>query len=102
MTNKRRKNVFVKYGGRCYYCGDVLEYEDFHMDHIIPKAKGGRGIIENLVPSCCLCNLSKGELTVSEFRTRIENLNSDTRVKLFCKYREVIYEPIVFYFERRD
>ena len=99
FSNKRRNDVFEKCNGKCYYCGDHLDYDNFHMDHVIPKAKGGRGVIENLVAACCLCNLTKGDLTIPEFREKIENLNGDTRVELFCKYRDVVYNPIVFYFE---
>ncbi len=40
----------------CVYCGDPSE----HMDHVIPLARGGTHEIDNLVPACKACNLSKG------------------------------------------
>lgn len=40
----------------CVYCGAKSE----HMDHVIPLARGGDHNIDNLVPACAKCNLSKG------------------------------------------
>lgn len=40
----------------CLYCGDPAE----HVDHFIPLARGGTHTLDNLVPACAACNLSKG------------------------------------------
>ena len=42
-------------GGRCIYCGGPYE----HLDHVVPVSRNGADRIENLVPSCASCNLSK-------------------------------------------
>ena len=55
------KDVQAQYDhqqGRCYYC-DVLVYDDYHVDHVIPISKGGSNGPENLVISCPPCNRSK-------------------------------------------
>lgn len=39
----------------CTYCGRPHE----HTDHFVPLSKGGAHTVENLVPSCAECNLSK-------------------------------------------
>lgn len=44
-------------GGRCIYCGGPFE----HVDHLIPLSRGGAHAIQNLVPSCAHCNISKGD-----------------------------------------
>jgi 5-methylcytosine-specific restriction endonuclease McrA len=31
-----------------------------HIDHVIPIAKGGADILDNLKPSHAICNISKG------------------------------------------
>lgn len=54
-----------KYGQKCAYCG-VGPIE--HKDHVIPISKGGSDSIENIVPSCSACNLSKGAKTLEEWR----------------------------------
>lgn len=45
-------------GGRCWWCGESVEYRNIHRDHIIPVSKGGGGG-DNIVPSCAACNLKK-------------------------------------------
>lgn len=40
----------------CIYCGAPAE----HIDHCIPLSRGGEHNLENLVPSCAPCNMSKG------------------------------------------
>lgn len=46
-------------GGRCAYCHEPLP-AGFHVDHIIPLARGGAHSWENLVLACPTCNLRKG------------------------------------------
>ena len=40
----------------CAYCGA----EATTLDHVVPKARGGRNAEENLWPCCQSCNLAKG------------------------------------------
>lgn len=43
--------------GDCYYCGAPAQ----HADHFEPLARGGLHCVDNLVPACSPCNLSKGD-----------------------------------------
>lgn len=46
----------------CRYCGasPLKDKEvNLHIDHILPKAKGGENIEDNLVTSCSNCNQGK-------------------------------------------
>lgn len=45
--------------GKCYYCG-VKVGDTYHVDHVIPLARGGSNGPENLVIACPRCNTSKG------------------------------------------
>lgn len=47
---------------RCVYCqkSPTKRQRRLTFDHAIPLAKGGTHTIENLVPACLKCNLSKG------------------------------------------
>lgn len=56
-----------RYGGRCVYCGDLLNMS-WHIDHVIPTEKGGTNDESNLVTSCGKCNIRKGNRTIDEFR----------------------------------
>jgi len=48
----------------CQYCGKNPNEDDIklHIDHIIPKSKGGKDIAENLIVSCEECNLGKSDV----------------------------------------
>lgn len=46
------------FGHRCAYC--LMPVEKPQMEHVIPICRGGENTIDNVVPSCAPCNLSKG------------------------------------------
>ncbi len=52
-----RENVFKRDGFKCQYCGTEKELT---LDHLIPKAKGGKTSWNNLVTACKSCNSKKG------------------------------------------
>jgi hypothetical protein len=43
----------------CAYCDCELGKE-FHIDHVIPLARGGRDHPSNMVKACVKCNMRKG------------------------------------------
>jgi hypothetical protein len=49
----------------CAYCGKELSYLD-HIDHVIPRSKGGANDPDNLVSSCYRCNQNKAAHTPEE------------------------------------
>ena len=51
----------------CYYCKTSLKETDVHIDHKIPKSRGGTHKNENLVLSCKDCNHLKNDKTETEF-----------------------------------
>ena len=61
-----RRNVFLRDGYRCQYCGDRPSVADLNLDHVNPRPRGGRSTWENLVTSCRDCNLRKGRATPEE------------------------------------
>ena len=55
----------------CIYCGEPSE----HLDHVIPLSRGGTHEIDNLVPACAKCNVSKwAKLPVLEWNGRFSKL----------------------------
>jgi 5-methylcytosine-specific restriction endonuclease McrA len=55
-----RVQVFESSGGVCYLCGEVLTFEAFHIDHVIPIARGGSHTFDNLKAAHPSCNVRKG------------------------------------------
>lgn len=53
--------------GKCACCHVELSKVEFHLDHIIPLAKGGKHSDENMQLLCKPCNLSKSDRLPHEF-----------------------------------
>lgn len=51
--------MLQKQGRRCA-CGCTRLLFEFHIDHVIPLAKGGRHVLSNLQLLAPVCNLKKG------------------------------------------
>ncbi len=68
ITKQGVKNLFDYHGWCCYYC-DVQSVDPSVMtlDHVVPFARGGQNTIQNCVPACAACNISKKDQTESEF-----------------------------------
>lgn len=50
---------------RCAYCGTTRGL--FHLDHVVPRARGGPDDPSNLVDACERCNVSKSDRLPSEW-----------------------------------
>ena len=55
-----RSNVFLRDLYQCQYCTDTFEAKELTIDHVIPRAEGGRTVWENCVTACKPCNHKKG------------------------------------------
>lgn len=81
-----RRSLIRRDGTLCYYCqvemilpvegrftGITLELEVDPLlatiDHKIPRCRGGRKTLDNLVLCCNRCNKLKGHMTEEEFRS---------------------------------
>ncbi len=58
-----RKNIYLRDDFRCQYCAKKFSARDLTLDHIMPKAHGGRDTWENLVACCEPCNRFKADRT---------------------------------------
>jgi hypothetical protein len=61
-----RRNVYLRYSFRCQYCLATPGIEKLSLDHVIPRAKGGRLTWTNTVTACCDCNFRKGTHLVED------------------------------------
>lgn len=62
----RRIRVWKRDEGRCRFCGAGLTRNEFTLDHLLPKSKGGPDWDINLVVSCSSCNNTKGDKTIED------------------------------------
>ncbi len=59
-VNLSRQNIFRRDNHTCLYCGTK---ENLTIDHVFPKAQGGRDTWDNLATACQKCNSKKGNMT---------------------------------------
>ena len=55
-----RHEVYRRAGGSCGICSEPVDPANFHVDHIIPLARGGVHSYANTQPAHPLCNHRKG------------------------------------------
>lgn len=59
-STPKRRRIYKRDGGKCRYCEFAADIHYFHLDHIIPKSKGGNSHADNLTLACPECNMRKG------------------------------------------
>eukprot|EP01031_Cornospumella_fuschlensis_P022959 gene22959-27939_t len=64
VLNKR--NLCLRDNFQCQYCLRTLPPPELTMDHVIPKARGGRVAWDNIVCACFVCNYKKGSLGIED------------------------------------
>jgi 5-methylcytosine-specific restriction endonuclease McrA len=60
--------------GECYYCLQIVSFQELTMDHLVPLTRGGRSTRDNLVPSCKECNTRKKNMLPLEWEEYLETL----------------------------
>lgn len=61
VPQRLRRLVLKRAGERCEYCGlsQAGQEATFHIDHVLPRAAGGRTTPDNLALACVSCSLRK-------------------------------------------
>jgi 5-methylcytosine-specific restriction endonuclease McrA len=54
-----RRNVYLRDGHCCLYCGRRFAEEELNLDHVVPRDRGGVTSWENIVTACIRCNAQK-------------------------------------------
>ena len=61
-NNSIKLQLLWKYGNRCAICGKkIRNFSDLTVDHIIPRAKGGKNVLSNCQLAHKSCNASKND-----------------------------------------
>jgi len=74
-----RRNLFARDRNQCQYCGRNFPTSELSIDHVVPRAQGGRDTWDNLVCACVRCNAKKGGRTPEQ--ARIELIRKPVRPK---------------------
>jgi 5-methylcytosine-specific restriction endonuclease McrA len=66
-----RTNIYARDRNTCQYCGRNHARSQLNLDHVVPRAQGGRSTWENVVCSCVECNRRKGGRTPKQAAMRL-------------------------------
>jgi len=61
------KDMIKREGFKCFYCLKELQIDDFYLDHLTPRSKGGQNYKSNLITSCKTCNTKKNAIEPEKF-----------------------------------
>ena len=70
-STENKRKLFGKQEGKCNSCNDYFKIQNFEVDHIIAKSKGGTDHIDNLQLLCGHCNRVKGDRGMKYLRERL-------------------------------
>ena len=125
-----REAIKQMFGGRCAYCGVVLN-DKWHVDHVEPLGRQGGWVPSlgarpghyrftgkclnpeneregNYFPACPPCNINKADLPLEDWRTYLAERIVATLRRRSAHFRhaerftrvKVNEEPLLFWFER--
>ncbi len=79
-----RYEVLKRAKYRCELCGAHEDQIALHVDHIIPRAKGGSDDISNFQALCMTCNTNKRDTDDTDFRGVLQSYSERAEDCLFC------------------
>ena len=108
FSAKERQGLYVKWYGRCAYCGCEPDIKDMQIDHVQSLYwHNGSNDMDNLLPACRSCNHYKGTSTLENFRKNLERMpqvlmRDCVTYRIATRYGLVIpnEQKVIFYFEK--
>jgi len=66
-----RQNILARDRWTCQYCSEKVTTQEMTMDHVVPRAQGGKTEWENIVTCCGECNSKKADRTPQQAKMRL-------------------------------
>lgn len=89
FTFPSKRNILVREGFKCAYCGCALTMGSCTKDHVVPLSKGGRDVLLNVVASCWKCNNVKADRTPDQASMKLlvkpRELTDDEKIAVIVK-----------------
>ena len=79
-----RYEVLKRAKYRCELCGAHEDQAALHVDHIVPRAKGGSDELSNFQGLCVTCNTNKRDRDDTDFRGVLASYDDRETDCLFC------------------
>ncbi|NIP32047.1 MAG: HNH endonuclease [Candidatus Dadabacteria bacterium] len=81
-----RINIFRRDNDTCQYCETKFQKYDLTLDHVIPRALGGKSTWDNVVCCCVKCNRKKGGRTPDQAHMELLNTPKKPQWNLFSNF----------------
>ena len=85
VSGSIRYNVLKREKHRCELCGAHEDQVALHVDHIIPRSKGGPDDISNFQTLCMTCNTNKRDTDDTDFRGVLDSYSDRETGCIFCE-----------------
>lgn len=85
VSGSVRYNVLKRAKHRCELCGGHEDRVALHVDHIIPRSKGGADDISNFQALCMTCNTNKRDTDDTDFRGVLDSYSDRETGCIFCE-----------------
>ncbi|WP_199533423.1 HIT family protein [Rhodovulum sp. 12E13] len=83
-----RYEVLKRAKYRCELCGAHEDQAALHIDHILPRARGGSDDISNFQALCVTCNTNKRDRDDADFRGVLDSYENRQDGCIFCDVDE--------------
>lgn len=82
-----KRNIFVRDKHSCQYCGKKMDQQDCTVDHIVPKAAGGKSTWSNCVCACKRCNNVKDDRPLEHTHLQLRSVPKTPTASDFIRLR---------------
>ena len=101
FTPELKKLILERDGYKCVVCGRTeREGYELHVDHILPKDKGGKATLENGQTLCSICNFRKKNYNQTESGKKMFIRLWETSKRLGDKETQKFCEDILKTYEK--
>ena len=84
--------LITRDGSVCVWCGRELWRRDLTAEHILPRARSGRGFPENLAVACRRCNKQRRTQSVAAYVRAQRSAGAEPRLDLLTTALERLRE----------
>ncbi|MEM0354581.1 MAG: HNH endonuclease [Thermoplasmata archaeon] len=103
FTTELKNKILERDNYKCVICGRTAkEGYELHVDHILPKDKGGKATLENGQTLCSICNFRKKNYNQTESGKKMFIRLWETAKRIGDKETQKFCEDILLTYEKYD